>query len=294
MATTGNGERVVLVTGATGRQGGAVARHLLRRGGFRVRALTRDPARPAARALADAGAEVVRGDMDRPETLRPALDGAYGVFSVQNFWEAGYEREIQQGIALADAAHAAGVRHFVYTSVGSAHRETGLAHFESKWRIEQHIRELDLPHTILRPVFLMENWARMRDSILAGTLPAPLSPDRRLQQIAVDDIGAFAAIAFADPAQWLGRALDIAGDEPTMLETAATFARVLGREVRYVQVTWDEYGRRAGEEARKMWQWFEDVGYDADIAALRKIHPGLRTLEQHLRETEAWADATRG
>src|SRR5690606_35954865 len=125
MATTGNGERVVLVTGATGRQGGAVARQLLRRGGFRVRALTRDPARPAARALADAGAEVVRGDMDRPETLRPALDGAYGVFSVQNFWETGYEREIQQGIALADAAHAAGVQHFVYSSVGSAHARPG-------------------------------------------------------------------------------------------------------------------------------------------------------------------------
>jgi uncharacterized protein YbjT (DUF2867 family) len=292
MAAMESQERVVLVIGATGRQGGAVARHLLRRGGFRVRALTRDPGKAPARELADAGAEIVRGDLDQPETLRPALEGVYGVFSVQNFWEAGYDREIRQGVAIAEAARDAGIEHFVYSSVASANRGTGLPHFESKWRIEQRIRELGLPYTILRPVFLMENWARMRDGIRAGTLSTPLSPGRRLQQIAVDDIGAFAALAFADPGRWLGRELDIAGDEPTMEETAQAFSRVLGREVRYVQVPWDEFARRAGEEAAKMWRWFEDAGYDADIAALRELHPGLRTLEQHLREGPIWAQAT--
>lgn len=292
MAAMESQERVVLVIGATGRQGGAVARHLLRRGGFRVRALTRDPGKAPARELADAGAEIVRGDLDQPETLRPALEGVYGVFSVQNFWEAGYDREIRQGVAIAEAARDAGIEHFVYSSVASANRGTGLPHFESKWRIEQRIRELGLPYTILRPVFLMENWARMRDGIRAGTLSTPLSPGRRLQQIAVDDIGAFAALAFADPGRWLGRELDIAGDEPKMEETAQAFSRVLGREVRYVQVPWDEFARRAGEEAAKMWRWFEDAGYDADIAALRELHPGLRTLEQHLREGPIWAQAT--
>ncbi|HEY8468297.1 MAG TPA: NmrA/HSCARG family protein [Longimicrobiales bacterium] len=291
MAAMESQRRVVLVIGATGRQGGAVARHLLRRGGFHVRALTRDPGKPAARELADAGAEIVRGDLDQPETLLLALEGVSGVFSVQNFWEAGYDREIRQGVAIAEAARDAGVEHFVYSSVGSAHRGTGLPHFESKWRIEQRIRELGLPYTILRPVFFMENWARMRDGIRGGTLSTPLSPGRRLQQIAVDDIGAFAALAFADPDRWLGRELDIAGDEPTMEQTAEAFSRVLGREVRYVQVPWDEFARRAGEEAAKMWRWFEDSGYEADIAALRELHPGLRTLEQHLREDPVWSQA---
>ena len=169
--------RLVLVTGATGRQGGATARHLLARG-FRVRAVTRDPDKPAARALAERGAEVVRGDLDDPASLESAIRGADGVFSVQNFWETGFEREVKQGIALADLAQAAGTRHFVYASVGSAHRKTGLPHFESKWQIEEHIRAIGLPHTVLRPVWFMENWAGYRDTIIDGALPLPLTPDR--------------------------------------------------------------------------------------------------------------------
>ena len=137
--------KIILVTGATGQQGGAVARHLLKQPGFAVRALTRDSAKPAARALAQAGAEVVRGDLDDPASVRRALEGAWGVFSVQNFMETGYEGEIRQGKALADAAKAAGVQHFVYTSVVSADRKTGLPHFESKWQIEQHIVQADCP-----------------------------------------------------------------------------------------------------------------------------------------------------
>ncbi len=123
-------ERLMLVTGATGKQGSAVARHLLKRG-FRVRAITRDPKKEPARALAEQGVEVRRGDLDEPESLKPALTGAYGVFSVQNFWETGYEREVRQGIALADAAKTAGVRHFIYSTVASAHRKTGLPHFDA-------------------------------------------------------------------------------------------------------------------------------------------------------------------
>jgi uncharacterized protein YbjT (DUF2867 family) len=127
--------KTVLVTGATGQQGGAVARHLLKRPGFVVRALTRDSAKPAARTLAQSGAEIMRGDLNDPASIRRAMEGAYGVFSVQNFMETGFEGEVRQGKALADAAKAAGVQHFVYTSVVSADRHTGLPHFESKWQI---------------------------------------------------------------------------------------------------------------------------------------------------------------
>ena len=123
-------ERLILVCGATGKQGGAVARSLLERG-FRVRALTRDPQKPEAQALTEQGAEVVQGDMeDRSAVDQVLVEGVYGVFSVQNFWETGYDREVQQGKTVANAAKAADVEHFVSSSVGSAHRQTGIPHFE--------------------------------------------------------------------------------------------------------------------------------------------------------------------
>lgn len=285
-------KRTVLVTGATGHQGGAVAHHLLRRDGFQVRAMTRNPKNSAALELSEQGADVVQGDLDNRSSLDRALEGVHGVFSVQNFWETGYQREIDQGVRLADAARAAGVEHFVYSSVGSAHRNTGLEHFESKWRIENHIRQAGLPHTIFRPVFFMDNWESpmLRNGILAGTLAQPLSPHRPFQQVAVDDIGAFAALAFEHGAEWLGRALDLAGDETTLPEIAATFSRVIGRPVAYYQVPWDGFRQAAGEEYYTMYRWFEEVGYDADVAALRLIHPALTTLEQYLRGT-GWKGA---
>src|ERR1035441_5506439 len=138
--------KTILVTGATGQQGGAVARQLLKQPSFAVRALSRDLAKPAARALAQAGAEVIRGDLNDPASIRRALEGAYGVFSVQNFMETGFDGEINQGKHLADAAKSAGVQHFVYSSVVSADRRTGLPHFESKWQIEQHIAQSRLSH----------------------------------------------------------------------------------------------------------------------------------------------------
>jgi uncharacterized protein YbjT (DUF2867 family) len=280
----GRQDRLILVTGATGHQGGATARHLLQQG-FRVRALTRDPAKPSARALAERGAEVVEGDLDDRGSVDRALRGAHGVYSVQNFWETGYEREVEQGVRLADAAKAAGIEHFVYSSVGSAHRDTGLAHFESKWTVENHIRAIGLPHTILRPVFFMDNWESpfLRGAVLAGTIGMPLDPSATFQQVAVDDVGAFAAKAFEDRDRWLGRAVDLAGDERTVPEIADVFSRVIGRPVRYHQVPWDEYRKAAGEEYYKMFRWFNEVGYDADIAALRTEYPALTTFEQYLR-----------
>jgi uncharacterized protein YbjT (DUF2867 family) len=286
-----NKPRVILVTGATGKQGGATTDHLLKHG-FSVRALTRDASKPAARALREKGAEVVEGDLDDRGSLDRALAGAYGAYSVQNFWETGFEREIAQGVRLADAARAAGVEHFVYSSVGSAHRHTGLSHFESKRKIEDHIRDIGLPYTIFRPVFFMDNWEGpyLRPGIVAGTLALPLDPDVTLQQVAVDDVGAFAALAFARRDAWLGREVDLAGDEPSMTETAATFGRVLGRPVAYQQVPWDDYRKAAGEEYHDMFRWFQEGGYEADIAALRREYAELTTFEEYLRRN-GWEGA---
>jgi uncharacterized protein YbjT (DUF2867 family) len=284
-----NAERLVLVTGATGNQGGAVARSLLDRG-FPVRALTRDPDKPEARDLGERGAEVVRGDLDDRSSVEQALEGVYGVFSVQNFWETGYDREVRQGLMLADAAQAADVAHFVYSSVGSAYRETGIAHFDSKWEVEEHVRALGLPYTILRPVFFMQNWETMRATILDGTLPQPLDPDKPFQQVAVEDVGAFAAMAFEHPDEWIGREVDLAGDEQTMPEIAETFGCVTGRDIAYYQVPWDQFEEQMGEEYAVMYRWFNDVGYEADVAALRREYPELTTLERYLRGHD-WEDA---
>ena len=289
MANKQNAERLIVVAGATGKQGGAVARSLLERG-FQVSALTRNPQKPVAQALADRGAEVVQGDMEERSSMERALEGAYGIFSVQNFWETGYDREVEQGKTVADAAKAAGVEHFVYSSVGSAHRQTGIPHFESKWEIEEHVRQIGLPYTILRPTAFMQNWEWTREMILGGTLAQPFDPDKPFQQVAVEDVGAFAAIAFENPDRWIGREVDLAGDEQSMTEIADTFSRVIGREVSYYQVPWDRFEEQMGEEATLNFRWINDVGYEADIAALRQEYPELTSFERYLR-THGWEGA---
>lgn len=278
------GQHIILVSGATGQQGGAVAWHLLDQG-FHVRALTRNPNQDAAQNLVNAGAEIVEGNFDDPDSINRALDGVYGAYSVQTR-TSGTEKEIKQGKAFAEAAKTAGVEHFVYSSVGGAERSTGIPHFDSKWEIEEHIRSLDLPATILRPVYFMSNWFRLKDAILDGQLPQPLSPETPLQQIAVDDIGAFAALAFSNPAEWLGRAIEIAGDELTMKETAEAFGHALNRDVKYIQVPWDDFENQAGKESSIMYHWFEEHGYETDIEALRQIHPNLKNLPSFLSKTD--------
>jgi uncharacterized protein YbjT (DUF2867 family) len=284
-----NGGRLILVSGATGQQGGAVARSLLGRG-IGVRALTRDPEKPEARELAELGAEVASGDLEDSSSIERVLDGVHGVFSVQQFWESGVEGEVRQGVLLADAAKEAGVDHYVYSSVGSAHRETGIPHFDSKWEVEEHVRASGVPYTVLRPVFFKQNWEFMRDPILGGTLPQPIDPDKPFQMIDANDIGVFATMAFEDPDRWIGREVDLAGDEMTMPEIADTFSRVIGRQVDYFQSPWDQFEEQMGEEYTVMYRWFNDYGYEADIAALREENPGLVSFEQYLR-ANGWENA---
>ncbi|MCZ6915577.1 MAG: NmrA/HSCARG family protein [Gemmatimonadetes bacterium] len=280
-----NSDKLIAVAGATGQQGGATTRHLLERG-FQVRALTRDPSSESAKKLQAAGAETVAVDLANPATLGPALAGVYGVFSVQNFWlpGVGYEGEIVQGKNLADAAKAASVKHFVYSSVGGAEREAAVPHFDSKWIIEQHIASLGLPATILAPVAFMENNLYQRDAILGGTFPTGgIAPGKTLQIVAVDDIGAFAAIALERPDEFIGQAIELAGDDLTEEQMAEAFTRVTGRTVT-LDRTPPEGAPALDAEMVAMIKWFNEHGYEADIPALRRIHPGLKTLETWARE----------
>jgi len=276
--------KIIAVTGATGQQGGVVARKLLA-DGWQVRALTRDVNKPAAQELKALGAELVAGDLDNRADLDAAFKGAYGVFSVQNFWlpNVGFEGEVRQGKAVADAAKAAGVQHLVYSSVGSAHRGLGQKHFESKWIIEQYIHTLDIPYTIFRPVAFMDNHNWSRAYILNGTFSGNgTRPDKATQIIAVEDIGVFAALAFANLKEYQGRTIELAGDELTEPQVAEMFSKVIGRPVTLTAPT-GGWGSASEEEIQAAYNFFNGKGYDADIPALRKIHPGLLNFEQWLR-----------
>jgi uncharacterized protein YbjT (DUF2867 family) len=274
MAKPSNKNRLILVTGATGKQGGSVLRHLRARG-FAVRALTRDPDKPEARAVIDqSGVEIARGDYEDKSSLLRALEDVHGVFAVQTPFEGGVEAEVRQGIALIDAAHNSEVSHFIYSSVGSADQNTGVPHFDSKWKIEEHLRGTGMPYTIIRPVFFMENWLRMKDQISQGQLKLPLNPQTILQQVAVDDIGAFAAQAFEHAGKWQGSATDLAGDEGFVDQIAQTL------HASYVQIPWEDFERQAGHEMTVMFRWFQDVGYHADITALRQELPSLTSFER--------------
>lgn len=278
--------KIILVTGATGQQGGTVARHLLK-DGWKVRLLVRDPQKDAARNLAQQGAELAKGDLYDRASVDAALKDVYGVFSVQNFWlkDVGFEGEIRQGVLLADAAKAAGVQHFVYSSVGAAHRGMGQKHFESKWQIEQHIQKLDLPYSILRPVAFMDNYNWSRPQISNGTFPSwGLLPNKTLQIVAVEDIGAFSALIFKRREEFLGKTVEFAGDELTEAQIAETLTRVIGRPVQ-VAVPQIPQGQTLTPERLAMFQFFSGKGYDADIAALRKIYPGLHRFDAYLVET---------
>jgi uncharacterized protein YbjT (DUF2867 family) len=259
-------DRTILITGVTGKQGGAVA-HALQGSGFRLRGLTRKPESEQATALAADGVDIVKGDLDDEATLRRALAGVWGVFGVQNTWEAGVEREEAQGKRVATLARDAGVEHYVYTSVGSAHKRTGIPHFDNKWRIEETVRSLRFPsHVILRPVFFMENLLAPY-SLQGDTLTWALDPGTRLQMIAVEDIGFFGARAFTDAAGLNRREIDLAGDARTMPEVARILTEALGRPIAFTR-TPIESVRQYSEDTALMLEWFERVGYSADIGSL--------------------------
>ncbi len=270
------GKDVVLVTGATGQQGGAVARELLARG-HKVKAMTRKPDGDNAKALAELGAEVVQGDLDDAASLERALDGAWGVFAVQNALEAGVEVEEEQGKRTAEIAKKAGVQHFVYTSVASAHRQTGIPHFDNKWRVEETVRGLGFPScTIIRPVFFMDNFLSpwFKPGIDEGKLMIAIKPDTVVQMIAVADIGKYGQRAFERHEELNGRAIDIAGDEHTMPETAEIIGRAAGKTITFVQMPIEEVRTFSGDYAL-MLEWFDRAGFDVDIPALTKEH-GIR------------------
>ena len=273
---------LVVVCGATGRQGGAIARHLLAEG-WPVRALTRDPDAPKSRALREAGADVVHADMAHRASLDRAFAGAYGVFNVQNPQIAGFEGEIAQGRNVADAAKSAGVHHLVYGSAGMG-TPTGVPSWDSKVIIADHMRELGLALTVLRPMAFME---LMTDKdfypqvSVWHVMPKLMGWDRAVPWLAADDVGAIGAAAFADPERFVGQDLPLAGDVKTLAECRQMWTERGVKPRGFPMPTW-LFERVAGKDLPTMWRWLRTEDVALDTGPTRAVHPAARTMSEWL------------
>ncbi|MFD4657679.1 NmrA family NAD(P)-binding protein [Kitasatospora sp. NPDC058444] len=277
----------VAVAGATGAQGGATARALLR-AGRPVRALTRDPGSPVAAELAALGAEVARADFDDPASVAAALDGTGALFAMSTPFGTDLDAEVRQGIALLDAARATGtIRHVVFTSASNADRSTGIPHFDSKYRIEQHLAGLGLPWTVLGPAAFMDNYANdwTLESLRAGVFHLPMSPGVPLPVIAADTIGAFAAHVLTRPDSYAGRRIDIASQWRTGEQIAAAIGAASGRPIRCEEVPLSVVAGYS-EDLATMFRYFQETGLDIDLDALHTEHPDI-----DWQSLESWAAA---
>lgn len=276
-----NNTQSVLVFGATGQQGGSVARALLHRG-WRVRALVRDPFSAGAAALAARGAELVVGTFEDRAAMRLAMAGVDGVFSVQPSSPGGTvtdEQEVRYGITIADLAVECGVKHLVYSS-GSATGETptGVAHYDTKAEIERHIRRLPLAATIVRPATFMELLVMPGFGLDEGRFQFFMLPEGRMQVLAVEDIGHLVAAVFAAPARFAGKTFEIASDSVTGRQLEGLFSAAAGRPIPYSRFS-DEV-LAASPFLHKLTGLVDDgrLAGHADLDALRQLHPQLHTF----------------
>ncbi|GAA1022254.1 hypothetical protein Aple_075160 [Acrocarpospora pleiomorpha] len=272
---------IVAVTGATGRQGGAATRALIG-AGRKVRALTRRPESPSARELAALGADVVRCDLGDRESIRNALQGASGLYLTTTPYESGVDEEERQAKSAIDIAREAGIRHVVYGSVASADQPTGVAHFESKGRIEEYLTTSGIPlTTVLRPTFFMDMFLddAFRHAIARRSIEFVIRPETRIAMIAVDDIAAFAAHAFAHPDAIAGHVIDLAGDYPSMMELASVLSEALQQEIVYRQVDESQLAADVRPKAGTQ-RWLEDVGWQVDPKALEGYGVPLTDLRE--------------
>jgi uncharacterized protein YbjT (DUF2867 family) len=277
--------KTVLVTGATGHQGGAVARTLLQRG-HNVHALTRKSSSPAANALAQNGARIVEGTMEDRDSLARAAEGADAIFLVTTPFESGMEAEIGQGRNAVDAAKSAGVAHVLFSSVIAADRNTGVPHFDSKWAIEQYLASSGLPHSILGPSFFLTN-ILTPDSLGAlknGVYAAPLPQSLRTPYTALEDIAGIAALALEDPDRIRNRRVDLASDQLRGDEAAVILSGVLGRPVTYSEVPLENLP----DDLAKMFRWFAENKPEVDLASLRGEFPdvGWHSFEDWTRKQD--------
>jgi uncharacterized protein YbjT (DUF2867 family) len=237
-----NTQRKILVTG---QQGGSLATLLLQKK-HKVYALTRNTQSAAAQDLRNKGANIVKGDLDDSDSLKRAVKDVLSVFLMGTPFEDGTEGETRRGKLMADIAKENKVEHLVYSSVANADKNTGIPHFESKYKVEQHIKNLGIPHTIIGPIFFMENL--LGPGLEQDQLALPLASATNLQQSALENIAEFSALVLERRKPFLGKRIDIASDEITGEQAAKILSNELGYTIRYVQIPFES------ENQMKIWR----------------------------------------
>jgi uncharacterized protein YbjT (DUF2867 family) len=271
---------VILAAGATGRLRPVVEELLAR--GHELRVTARDPEARSAHDLAGRGAEIVRADLDDQRSLVQAAEGVDAVFAAGSPHGAGPAGEIRQGINVAGAAVTAGVAHLVFSSGAGAERPTGVPVLDSKYAVEQRIRQLGIPHTILAPVYFMQNafnpWNLA--ALAADLFPLALPPGRSLQQVAIEDLAALAADVLERPDEFANQRVEVAGDDLTGEQAAEALSRVTGRQFVFSQVPLE----RLPPGMRSLFEWLDRVCHHVERAELRRRFP---RVEWH--SFEDWA-----
>ena len=283
----------ILVTGATGAQGGSVARALLSTRRYLVRCLTRDTTSEKALALQNAGAALVEGDFDDKDSLLAAMKGCYGVFGVTNFWEH-YEKEFQQGRNLIDAVQASGVSHFVYSGLPAyfelSNGQFPVPHCDIKAALENYTRSLALPATFVHIAFYYENFfsffppQKREDGFYYFGFP---QGDTSLAMASVEDIGPITAQVFACPGIYLHRTVGVVGEDRTCKEYAAIMSRVLGVTIRYNHIQRDVYSGFGFPGAEELANMFEVQRLyiprrSQHLMESYCMNPGMQSLEAWL------------
>jgi uncharacterized protein YbjT (DUF2867 family) len=269
-----NSKHPILVFGATGRQGGSVAKALLK-AGWSVRALVQDSSKVASVQLRNAGIELVQGSFEEANVIRSAMKGAYGVFSVLPANLAA-EDEIRHGISIADIAAETGINHFVYSSGASVGNElTGVPRFDAKSRIEAHVRQLDMTITIIRPTIFMEMLVRPGFGLDEGRLVSLIRPHHSIQLISVEDIGRFVAAMFSNKSRFGGATLKIASDRLTGHELEGALSEAAGRPITYERLPEDVLAANA--DLAHMAKSLESgpLAELIDLELMREINPEL-------------------
>ena len=264
----------VLVLGATGGQGGAVAAALLD-AGIPMRALVRDPGSERARKLATAGAELAAGDFTDPVALTVAMRDTAAAFALTTPFEAGPDAEPVQGEAIIAAARVVRLPFLVFSSVAGATAHTGVPHFESKAVVERRLAASGIPHTIVAPTYFYDNALGGYREIQGGMLELPLPADHRLQQLDRRDLGRFVALMLrSGPDAFAGRRIEIASDAPTPAQMSSALSSALGRPVEFTETPMPLVRARSADMAA-MWDFLRGEGYQADIEGLRRDYPSV-------------------
>jgi uncharacterized protein YbjT (DUF2867 family) len=290
-------KKIILVTGATGAQGGGVAKALLRQGDFAVRILTRRANSPAAVALQAMGAQVVVGDMADEASLEQAMDGCYGVYGVTNFWEH-YGQEYYLGMNLIEAVAVCGISHFVlhtlpdYSALSGG--ELKVPHCDIKAALKAYSQELRLPATYLQVAFYYENFLHF----------FPPQPDQfgtyqfgfpqgntKLAMVSVEDVGGIAAQLFANPQAYLGKTVTTVGADDTCTEYAAAMTRILGLPVHYNYVPRDLYASFGFPGAEELANMFEVqrlyiTSRQKEMEESYRLNPEMQTFERWLQQNK--------